>query len=180
MGRQIIMKNVDAKTLKQWLSDGEAIVIDVRESAEHTANNIPEASLCPLGELDKKKSNFPKNKKIVMHCKTGKRGSLACQKLLEIYPELDVYNLQGGIEAWEIAGFTTKKSKSWILPLDQQVQLTIGILLIMGSVLAYYVSPLFNLLTGFLGGGLTFAGLSGSCGMAKLIAKMPWNKKDIK
>lgn len=177
MNRENIMKHVDAITLKQWLKNGEAIVIDVREPVEHAAKNIPEARLCPLGELDKKHPKFPKNKKIVMHCKSGMRGGLACQKLLEIYPELDIYNLQGGIEAWEIVGFKINKSKGWSLPLDQQVQLTLGILLITGSVLAYYLNPLFTILTGFLGCGLTFAGLSGTCGMAKLMAKMPWNKK---
>ncbi|MDF1827011.1 MAG: rhodanese-like domain-containing protein [Legionellaceae bacterium] len=171
------MKHVDAITLKQWLSDGEAIVIDVREPGEHAAKNIPEARLCPLGALEKKQLKLPQNKKIVMHCKTGKRGGLACQTLLDIYPELDIYNLEGGIEAWEIAGFKINQSKRWFLPLDQQVQLTIGVLLVLGSVLAYYVNPLFTLFTGFLGCGLTFAGLTGTCGMAKLIAKMPWNKK---
>jgi rhodanese-related sulfurtransferase len=173
----IIMKNVDAKTLNQWLSNKEAILIDVREPAEHAARKIPEANLYPLGELDKKKSKLPQDKKIVMHCKSGKRGVLACKKLLEMYPELDIYNLEGGIEAWEVAGFKTKTTESKILPLDQQVQLTIGIFLVFGSVLAYYLNPLFNLLTGFFGAGLIFAGLSGSCGMAKLIAKMPWNQK---
>jgi len=177
---KMTIKNIDAKTLKQWLLNKEAILIDVREPTEHATRKISEASLCPLGDIDKKNPEFPKNKKIVMHCKSGRRGTLACQKLLEIYPKLDIYNLQGGIDAWELAGFSTQISKSRILPLDQQVQLTIGIFLIVSSFLAYYLNPLFNLLTVFFAGGLIFAGLSGSCGMAKLLARMPWNQKIIK
>jgi hypothetical protein len=63
-----------------------------------------------------------------------------------------------------------------LLPLDRQVQLTIGLGVLIGSLLAYFVNPMFFLLTGFFGAGLTFAGLSGTCGLAMVMAKMPWNQ----
>jgi hypothetical protein len=73
-------------------------------------------------------------------------------------------------------GCETKISGKLFLPLDRQVQLAIGLGVFVGSVLGYLVSPNFFILSGFFGAGLVFAGLTGYCGLAVLMAKMPWNK----
>ena len=88
----------------------------------------------------------------------------------------EVYNLEGGIAAWAQAGYHVESSGHFFLPLDRQVQLTIGLCVLVGSILAYTVSPIFLFLTGFFGLGLTFAGLTGFCGLALLMARMPWNQ----
>ncbi len=170
------IKNVNAKTLKQWLENKEAVLIDVRETGEAQAKSIPDANLVPLAKVSK--NNLPElaNKKLVLHCASGKRSSMACQKLLQEDSGLEIYNLEGGIAAWEKEGCGVKISKKFFLPLDQQVQLTIGVGVLSGSVLGYFVNPLFFLLSGFFGAGLIFAGLSGYCGLAMLMAKMPWNR----
>ncbi len=171
------LKTVDAKTLKNWLDNSQAVLIDVREPAEHSAESIKGAKLLPLGGI--KKSALPDcaGKKLVIHCRKGGRGGSACEKLLAEDPELEIYNLEGGIEAWRSVGLAVKSSGKAFLPLDRQVQLIIGISVLAGSVLGYFVNPLFFLLTGFFGAGLTFAGLTGFCGLALLMAKMPWNQK---
>lgn len=69
-----------------------------------------------------------------------------------------------------------KKSGSFFLPLDRQVQLTIGIGVLLGSVFGYFLSAGFFILSGFFGLGLIVAGMTGFCGLAKLMAYMPWNK----
>ena len=99
----------------------------------------------------------------------------ACQKLISEDLNLEIYNLEGGISAWSAEGCEIKTSGIFFLPLDRQVQLTIGLGVLIGSVLGYFVNPIF-FLSGFFGAGLTFAGLSGYCGLAILMAKMPWNK----
>jgi len=96
--------------------------------------------------------------------------------LLAEDPSLDIYNLEGGIEAWNAAGLTVASSGKAFLPLDRQVQLTIGLLLIAGSVLGTLFSPAWFFLTGLIGVGLTVAGLTGFCGLALVMAKMPWNQ----
>ena len=58
----------------------------------------------------------------------------------------------------------------------RQVQIVAGSLVLLGVVLGTTVSPLFLLLSGFVGAGLVFAGLSGWCGMAQLLALAPWNR----
>jgi rhodanese-related sulfurtransferase len=170
------MKTIDHDTLKRWLANGEAVVLDVREPAEHTAEHIAGATLQPLGTLCCNRLPETQGKKLVVHCHSGKRSSAACQKLLAEDPELEIYNLEGGIAAWGAAGNPTRCSGKSFLPLDRQVQLTIGLLLLAGSLLGYLFSPLFFLMTGFIGAGLTIAGLTGFCGLAMVMARMPWNQ----
>jgi rhodanese-related sulfurtransferase len=170
------IKNIDAKTLKQWLANNEAIVVDVREPAEHEAKKIAGANLVPLANISKSSLPQYENKKLVLHCHSGKRSSSACQKLINEDPNLEIYNLEGGILAWNDAGCEIKSSGKFFLPLDRQVQLTIGLGVFIGSVLGFFVNPNFFLLSGFFGAGLIFAGLSGYCGLAIFMAKMPWNK----
>ncbi len=167
---------IDPTTLKQWLDTGEAIVVDVREPAEYAAEKIKGATLLPLARVSKSTLPDCTNKKLVIHCRKGGRGGNACQKLLAEDPSLEIYHLEGGLDAWSAAGQQVIASGTRILPLDRQVQLTIGLAVLTGSLLAYFVNPLFFLLTGFFGAGLTFAGISGFCGLAVLIAKMPWNQ----
>ncbi len=170
------IKTVDAATLKEWVNNGEAVIVDVREPAEHTAENIEGATLLPLSGISDKLLPETKGKKLVVHCRSGKRSTSACEKLLAEDPSLEIYNLEGGISAWAGAGNAVKTSGKFFLPLDRQVQLTIGMGVLIGSLLAYFVNPLFTILTGFFGTGLTFAGASGYCGLAMLMAKMPWNQ----
>jgi len=170
------LRTIDAKTLKTWLDNNEAVLVDVREPAEHAAENITGATLLPLASVHKSTLPPCAGKKLVIHCRKGGRGGSACQKLLAEDPSLDIYNLEGGIEAWNAAGFTTASSGKAFLPLDRQVQLTIGLLLVTGSVLGTMFSPAWFLLTGVIGAGLTVAGLTGFCVLALVMAKMPWNQ----
>ena len=170
------IKNIDSKTLKKWLDNNEAVVVDVREPAEHQANKIKGSSLVPLANICKKSLPQYQNKKLVLHCHSGKRSQSACQKLLAEDGDLEVYNLEGGISAWIAAGNAAQKSGSFFLPLDRQVQLAIGLGVLAGSLLGYFVHPAFCFLAAFFGAGLSFAGLSGYCGLAILMAKMPWNR----
>ncbi len=170
------IKTVDAATLKRWMESGEALVVDVREPAEHAAEKISGSKLVPLGTVSKSAVPYCDGKKLVIHCRSGKRSASACEKLLAEDPNLEVYNLEGGISAWSAAGHTVASSGKFFLPLDRQVQLTIGLMLITGSVLGMIFSPAWFLLTGFIGAGLTIAGLTGFCGLAMVMAKTPWNQ----
>lgn len=171
------MKTVNAATLKEWLAKGEAVLVDVREPGEHAAQNIPGAQLIPLGKISKADVAGFKGKKIVIHCQAGRRGGMACEKLLNEDPGLEIYNLEGGISAWQQEGCQVQSSGKFFLPLDRQVLLLAGALVLTGSLLGYFVSPKFFLLSGFFGLGLAVAGLTGFCGGAILLSKMPWNQK---
>ncbi len=170
------IQTINAATLKSWLDKGEAMLVDVREPAEHNAQSIPGAASIPLANVCARTLPDNGGKKLVVHCKAGKRGGAACEKLLAESPDLEIYNLEGGIGAWAQAGYAVQSSGRKILPLDQQVQLTIGLGVLTGSVLGYFVDPVWFLLSGFFGLGLINAGLTGWCGLALLMAKCPWNQ----
>ena len=94
------IKTIDANTLKNWLNQDEAVLIDVREQEEHKANNIPAAILIPLSTFSTDKLPPVNGKKLVIHCHLGVRSMNVCNKILAENPDIDVYNLNGGIVAF--------------------------------------------------------------------------------
>lgn len=170
------MHSIDASTLKRWLDSGEALLIDVREPAEYAAEHIKGATLVPLASVTAGSLPTVPGCKIVTQCRKGGRGGNACQKLMNENPALELYNLAGGIEAWIQTGFPVEQGLRRVLPLDRQVQLAIGVLLLTFSALAYASSPAFLLATAAIGLGLSIAGLTGFCGLARILARMPWNR----
>ena len=166
---------IDAATLDRWLKQGEAVLVDVREPAEYAASRIAGARLLPLAQVEGRSLPDAGGRKLVVHCQKGRRGEAACEKLLAENPALEVYNLAGGIEAWDRAGLPLH-GRGRFLPLDRQTQLAIGLGLIAAALLAWLFSPVFLLLVAFFGAGLTVAGVTGFCGLARLLAVMPWNR----
>ena len=164
--------------VQKWLEAKEAVIVDVREPAEFKGGHIPSAVNKPLSTVCLEEVCMPEhaNKKIVLQCQGGKRSMMAVEKLLQENPQIDIYNLEGGINAWTQAGLVTHKTGRKVLPLNQQVQLTAGGLVVTGIMLGWFVHIGFVGLSLFVGCGLMFAGLTGWCGMMKLLAKMPWNK----
>ena len=171
-----MVNSVNAQTVFNWISNEEVILIDVREPGEHASASIEHAMLLPLSRLGGLELPVAEKKKIVIHCQSGKRSLQACKQFMEKYPDLEFYNLEGGILAWEQAGLDVKKSNKVFLPLDRQTQLTIGILLLVGTFLTLFANEYFIALSAFIGMGLCFAGLTGTCGLSMLLAKMPWNQ----
>lgn len=174
------MKIVTADTLNLWLEHDEAVLVDVREPSEHAAERIKGAHLLPLGDVSAERLPAHSGKILVMHCLRGARGQSACERLRKEQPELEVFNLEGGIAGWREAGLPVlSAAQKRPMPIDRQTQLTIGTGLLITTLSALFVHPLFVLLAGFFGAGLTFAGMTGLCGLARLLALMPWNRSPI-
>lgn len=165
---------IDIHTYKQWKDEGKCITIDVREDIEFKTARIEGTTNMPLSEFEKHMDSIDPNTVIVFQCRSGKRSQTAGDKFKEKYPNANTHNLTGGILAWQEAGFKTLKAKN-ILPVERQMQITAGVMIITGVALAH-ISFEWIYLSLFVGCGLTFAGLTGWCGMVKLLAKMPWNK----
>lgn len=107
-----MVKSVDAVTAKHWLDQNEAVIIDVREPEEYESIHIEGAKLIPLGTLNVDQLPELSGKKLIVHCMLGKRGGKACELLFASNPQLDIYNLEGGITAWENAGLKVIKQNS--------------------------------------------------------------------
>lgn len=170
------MQDVDATTLKSWLEADSAVLVDVREPAEFAGEHISGAHLVPLSTFDPARVPQAEGKKLVLHCQMGSRSAQAGRKLLEAgYTE--VYHLREGLKGWKAAGYDTEGSGRAPIALNRQVQITAGSLVVLGTLLGVLVSPWFLLLSGFVGAGLVFAGITNTCGMAMLLAKLPYNRR---
>ena len=166
--------SIPASELKSMLPE-KCSLVDVREPVEFREEHIEGAKLIPLGQLGKRVDEIDRDGPVVVMCRSGKRGQEAFKKLQELGFS-NVKNLDGGILAWKEKGYPVNTSGKKGLPLMQQVQLTIGIGVLTGVVLALSVHPNWVFLCAFFGAGLTLAGSTGWCGLAILLSKMPWNK----
>lgn len=169
--------NITPEEAQRIMENEKAILIDVREPAEHRSEKIPVSKNIPLSKIHPNhlSNEIDSGHKILVHCKSGRRSAEASKKLSNNI-KADIYDIQGGIENWSRSGLETVKSDINILPLDRQVQLVVSLMILSGLILYYFASPFGLFLPLMAGLGLMNAALTGWCGMAKLLAIMPWNQ----
>jgi len=157
--------------------DGRLELLDVRTPPEYASAHVPGAKLVPLNSLDASAwlAHHTTGRPIYVLCQSGARASKAIEQFQRTGCN-DCVLVQGGTQAWMDAGFTVHRSVSHVLPIMRQVQIVVGTLAAAGALLALTLSKWFALLPLFLGCGLLFAGITGTCGMALLLATMPWNR----
>jgi rhodanese-related sulfurtransferase len=174
-----VEKSIGPRELQHRLAAGlPGRLLDVRTPGEHAAAHVPGAKLIPLAELDA--SGFCRERgddctPVYVLCQSGGRARKAIEKLERAGVQSCVL-VEGGTQAWIDAGLPVNHGESKVLPLMRQVQITVGFLSAAGAALALTVNPRFALIPLIVGCGLLFAGLTGFCGLALLLAKMPWNK----
>lgn len=152
--------------------DAGAVLVDIRGADEHARERIPGARHHPVERLQAIDSG---SKPVIFHCKSGNRTAVNAGKLAAA-TTYDAYIVEGGIESWKKAGLPVVKDTRQPIEIMRQVQVTAGTLVLTGIILSALVDPRFVYLSALVGAGLTFAGVTGWCGMAKLFALMPWNK----
>ena len=149
--------------------------INVCTPAEYKEKHIHGVRSVPLDEIKNRAGEFEGKKTVYVHCRSGNRSAQAIAALQQLGVTADLVNVEGGLTSWDAAGFATNKLTNRI-PLMRQVLIAAGSLDLLGYVLSVTVAEQLILLSVFVGAGLTFAGLSGWCGMSYVLAKMPWNK----
>jgi len=169
--------DVSPELVQKWVAGGDAVLIDVREDFEHAVECIEHAQHHSLSKLDVEHLRKACDGcRVVFHCRTGQRSAEAAAK----FGGEQVFHLEGGIEGWKAAGRPVKRSeKAPKIDIMRQVQVVAGALILTGVVLGSLVNPWLYGISAFVGCGLMFAGLSGWCGMAKLLSTMPWNKAAV-
>jgi rhodanese-related sulfurtransferase len=170
------LHTVDAQTLKQGLDQQSVTLIDVREPGEFAGEHIPGATLVALSQFDPRKIPQTEDTQLVLYCRSGNRSAIAAQKLFDAGFE-SVTHLSCGIGAWKEAGYPTVTNRDAPISLMRQVQLVAGSLMLTGTILGALVSPWFLLLSGFVGAGLMFAGVTDTCMLGMLLAKLPSNQR---
>ncbi len=161
------ISSADARTL---IAKG-ATLIDIRDADEHRRMRIPGAQNIPLAQL----SHVEATPAVIYHCRSGMR-TKANAAALAGAAQCPAYLLEGGIEAWNAAGLPVERDAHAPIEIMRQVQIAAGLLILAGVLLSLAVAPAFIALTAFVGAGLMLAGITGWCGMARLLGLMPWNR----
>jgi hypothetical protein len=139
--------------------------------AEYRSVHLEPSVSLPLDELTRRRSELPRERELVLVCRTGARARLAAAELAGFRTRV----LEGGIAAWQAGGRPVVEGKAH-MRLERQVRVAAGALACIGGALAVAVSPWFGLLPAFVGAGLVYAGITDRCGMAMLLAKLPYNR----
>ncbi|MBA4187638.1 MAG: sulfurtransferase [Planctomycetaceae bacterium] len=152
-------------------------LIDVRTPVEFQevhvdiARNVPLDRLNPAAIVQARSSS--NDEPLYVLCRSGSRGQQACEKFLKAGYS-NVINVEGGTLACIEAGLPVVRGKK-IMSLERQVRIAAGSLVLLGAVLGWFVDPAFIGLTALVGAGLAFSGVTNSCAMGMLLARMPWN-----
>lgn len=171
------LTRLDARSLQVRLAEGRADLYDIREPAEYAREHIDGARLLPAGRLGRELPDRTPGRLAVFMCQSGMRTTENATRILGCISG-EVAMLDGGLEAWKRAGLPVIEDRSAPLPLMRQVQIVAGSLVLLGVMLGFLLGPAWFGLAGFVGAGLVFAGLTGFCGMARLLAQLPWNRID--
>jgi rhodanese-related sulfurtransferase len=166
-------QHISATDLADQLAEQRVKVIDVREPMEYAGGHIAGSLNVPLARLPQ--ADLPAGP-LVLVCQSGNRSARGVRTLLQRGTAHPISDLEGGLPSWQQAGLPLRRLSNAPLPLMRQVQIAAGSLVLLGLILSNVLAPAWILLTWFVGAGLVFAGVSGFCGMARLLALMPWNK----
>lgn len=174
------MKTITVNDLQQKLAaaNGRGVdLIDVRTGPEYREVHVTGARNLPLQELDPQQVRDTRSAEAegptYVLCKSGQRSVKACEQLAAAGVEAVV--VEGGTEAAEAAGLPVERGKKTI-SLERQVRIAAGALVAVGTLLGALISPWWLIVPAFVGCGLVFAGVTDTCGMGMMLAKMPWNR----
>lgn len=173
---------IDAQNFAAVRQQGQVrFLIDVRSPAEFRNLHIAGARNVPLDQLNAKalaeqlrQEGLQQGGELYLICQSGQRAKRAAETLQQLLPGVQV--IDGGTQACVACGLPTEQQTGGVISIQRQVQISAGSLILLGSALGTWVHPGWYALPAFVGAGLTFAGLSNTCGMALLLARMPWNR----
>lgn len=182
MDSKMTMSAISPKELHDRVQSGEKVqLIDVRTPVEFREVHVTFARNVPLDQLDAGKICQERkgiDEPLFFICRSGTRAAMAIEKLSAAGIQ-NLVNVEGGTQAWDNAGLSVLRGKR-AMSLERQVRIAAGALVFIGAALGYFVHPYWIGLSAFVGAGLMFAGITDTCMMGMLIAKMPWNQvKDL-
>jgi rhodanese-related sulfurtransferase len=156
-------------------------LIDVRTPVEFREMHVAAARNVPLDRLNpatfQRLRDSTNGGDLYVICRSGNRAQQACEKLAAAGFE-NLVKVEGGTLAWDQAGLPLVRGKKAI-SLERQVRIAAGLLVLIGATLSLIVHPYWAALSAFIGAGLVFAGITDTCGMGMLLARMPWNQNHL-
>lgn len=173
---------ISVNRLAELAGQGSVDVIDVRTPIEFRGVRVALACNIPLDSLDPHavmaQRNGAADQPLYLICGSGSRSSKACQKFMDA-GYTNVISVDGGTTAWVDQGLPVVRGKKSI-SLERQVRIVAGSIVLVSGVLALTTDPplagIAAAAAALVGAGLTLAGITDSCMMGTLLAKMPWNQ----
>ena len=170
-------KTIAPEELAKQQRSGKVVdLVDVRTPVEFREVHVDFARNIPLSEFDVAslaREHHESDAPLYVICRSGNRAGQACEKLAAA--GIPAVSVEGGTLAWDAAGLPVVRGKK-AMSLERQVRILIGSIVLVSSLLAYFVHPYWIGLTAFFGGGLIFSGITDFCGLALILARMPWNQ----
>jgi rhodanese-related sulfurtransferase len=175
------LQTIPSREVCRLRQEGRPVeILDVRTPAEYAEVHAQGARSVPLDRLDPRAlmsaRGVPADEPLYVICKSGARAAKACERFHAAGFE-NVISIEGGTAAWEQAGFPVERGTRRVIPLERQVRIAAGSVVLLGEALGWLVHPAFHALSAIVGAGLMFAGITDWCGMGLLLAKMPWNQE---
>lgn len=172
-----MLTTITPEDAARLLREEGATLVDVREPDEHARERIPGARNLPLSRLEEAELAVQGGRPVLFHCRSGARTEGNAARLAaKCGGEVQAYLVSGGLEAWKRTGLPVAADRRQPLELMRQVQIAAGSMVLLGVLLGTLVSPGFYALSGLVGAGLVFAGATGTCGLARVLRLMPWNR----
>jgi rhodanese-related sulfurtransferase len=154
---------------------GRAVLVDIREPDEFARRHVKSALSRPLSSFEAAHLKIEPGKEVIFTCRSGMRTAANCERLARVVDGA-AYFMEGGVDGWAADGLPLEEDHKAPLEIMRQVQIAAGGLVLAGVALGFTVHPVFFGLSAFVGAGLALAGVTGFCGMARLLAVMPWNR----
>ena len=150
-----------------------AVIVDIREADERRRERIDGAVNCPVSAIDR---IAIEGETLIFHCRSGGRTETHRSRLAERAGGRPWHVLDGGIEGWKQAGLPVIVDRRQPIDMQRQVMIAAGGLVLAGVALAIFIWPPLIAIPAFVGAGLVVAGVTGFCGMARLLKLAPWNR----
>lgn len=174
-----VLTTTPTEACKNLSEDAPCVLIDVRTKSEYANLHAKNAISIPLDEISKQRvqqvSSDIGNTTIYLICQSGMRSAQAANRLMK-EGLANVISITGGTLAWKKQNLPIEGAGRKALSLQRQVQLTAGLLALIGGISGYTIHQWFFLVPTLIGLGLTLSGATGSCLMGTLLSKMPWNQ----
>lgn len=172
------MKHILAEEAQELLKNNDChLLIDVRSPAEFKASHIEGAQNVPLDHLNEQIANVVGDKDATLYlmCSCGNRSGKGCEEM-EALGYQNAVSIEGGLIGLKKLGVKVIEDEHPIMSIERQVRIVAGSLVLIGLILGFLVNPAWFGISAFVGAGLVFAGITDTCGMGLLLAKMPWNQ----
>ena len=170
-----VLNKLTPRQVHERLASGAAVLVDIREPDEFARSHVKGAQSQPLSNWENAHLSIDPAADVIFTCRSGMRTAGACDRLAARVNG-EAFVLDGGLDAWAKAGLPVDTDAKAPMEIMRQVQIAAGSLVVVGVVLGFLVAPGWFALSAFVGAGLTFAGVSGFCGMARMLMLAPWNR----